>query len=201
MKKTICYLLIIAILIAGLFTLTGCKKSKDDSVSETKNENSTSQTSSVDLESHILSLELDEDEYIQVKVDYPKSDDIKITPGDDEYNVTITNEKKNYALKLSLGDEVEDTYYEEQDADKEEDGYTESKFADNDGYYYLFGNSTVMGNVLIDTQTSNDYKFVFFELSPVEGEVDALPLFKDTEVQDILSSFGFRYKTAEDENV
>ena len=37
MKKTICYLLIIAILIAGLFTLTGCKKSKDDSVSETKN--------------------------------------------------------------------------------------------------------------------------------------------------------------------
>ena len=193
-------MLIIAILIAGLFVLTGCKNNDGNSISESNNENSTTEISNTNLQSHILSLELDENECIQVKFDYKKDDDIKITPGEEDYNVTITNEKKNYALKLSLGDEVESTYYEEQDADKEEDGYTESKFADNDGYYYLFGNSTVMGNVLIDTQTNNDYKFVFFELSPVEGEVDALPLFKDQEVQDILCSFGFRYETIENED-
>ena len=191
MKKIISILLFIAIVVTGIFFLTGCEKEKKE---ETENSND-------NLEMHILSLDLGENEYIQVRVDYPKNSDIELKETEDDTSeIKIINEKKNYELKLALSDELEDTYKEGQEADKEENGYTEAKFAENDGYYYMFGKSTVMGNILIDTQTDNDFKYIYFELSPVKEGSDVLNVFKQTEVQNILSSFGFRYTTNSNEN-
>ena len=189
MEKTIYLLLIISLILTNLFVLTGCKKEQNQSLDQT-------QTSSNELVSYILSMELDENQFIQVKVDYPKSDDILLTPDEYEKNkVTFTNNAKNYELKLSLGEEVESTYLENQKVDKEEEGYTTAKFADNDGYYYLFGKTTILGSVLIDTLTDNVYKYVYFELSTLDNESEILPIMKEQEVQNILSSFGFRYIT------
>ena len=96
--------------------------------------------------------------------DYAKSDDIKLEEHEEANHVTITNEKKNYELELYLGDEVDTTYIESQEANKEEEEYADAKFGENDGYYYKSGFSTIEGCVLIDTLTDNDYKYIYFEV-------------------------------------
>lgn len=192
MKKLINTIIISAILVISIFILTGCTKEKSVEHEETSNDELTMQ---------ILSLNLNDNNLIQVRVDYPNNNDVKFTSNEKEpEKATLTNKSKNYTLKLLLDSKLDSAYYEVQASDKNLDGYTESKFSENDGYYYLSNKSTIKGKVLIDTLTDNNYKYISFEFTPAKGNKDVVELFKQEEVQSILSSFGFRYTTSTNEN-
>ena len=180
MKKSITNILLIVLLVAGLFTLTGCNKSSK-------------------LEEVKIPLEIDYlERTVSATIGYPKDKGIKVE--DTDYSKVFSNEEKNYQLDFTL---TEDSTYEDNKEyyKDEEEGYEEVKFGEYTGYI-VKDEYDVEGEILLeDLSDQNTYIYLSFELSAIESyvddeTVDVNSLYELEEVQTILNSI--KYDKGED---
>ena len=180
MKKSITNILLIVLLVAGLFTLTGCNKSSK-------------------LEEVKIPLEIDYlERTVSATIGYPKDKGIKVE--DTDYSKVFSNEEKNYQLDFTL---TEDSTYEDNKEyyKDEEEGYEEVKFGEYTGYI-VKDEYDVEGEILLEDLSDNDiYVYLAFNVSAIESYVDddwvdASTLYNLEEVKTILNSI--KYDKGED---
>ena len=188
--KKILYAGLILTLILCVFILTGCDNNKEGEDVGTVGENE-----------QVLTYDLGDGDAIQAKFETPKNADIEITVDpSDESHVVVKNEKEDYTMDIYLGDEMEETFLAGQDSDKEEEGYKETKYGNFNGYYYKFGEGSIYGNIVLDTETYNVYTYIFYTLDVgMDAKKSVEDIYKSKDIQKILNSFGFRFITLEEE--
>lgn len=148
-----------------------------------------------DLQEITLSVDIDfgdETQTASANVGYPKNAVIELEEGFSASSKVFKNKNKNYELEVSIVDELESTYDENKDADKEEEGYQEVEFNGYKGYI-LKGTYRIEGKILLDNDESNINKVFEFTVEPIESEINDKDVDPDTvynlkEVQTILKS-------------
>ena len=190
MKKTFLIASIILLMMFTCIVLTGCDKNKEGEDVDTVGENE-----------QILTVDLGDGDAIQAKFAIPKNTDIEVTVDpSDESHVVVNNEKENYTMDIYLGDEMEETFLAGQDDDKEEEGYKETKYGNFNGYHYNFGESTIYGNIVLDTETYNVYTYIFYTLEvDMDAKKSVSDIYESKDIQKILNSFSCKYITIEEE--
>lgn len=197
-KKLFFIVLVILVLTSALIILTGCDSSKDDSTSKAEQ-----LIEKENLEESILTLKLYEDEYFQAKIAYSK----KLTvldddPDDDE--ITLKNEKDNYEAFFYVTKDESSTYYGDRDIAKDNSEiFKEETYGEYEGYYYTSGNSKIEGAILLEGEDEDSYKYIVFEIDAIEDYkddewIDMMTIYNLKDIQNILNSFGYRYKTIEE---
>lgn len=149
-------------------------------------------------EKKVLNLELNYEDNTQkmayAKFEYPKK---SWEAQQDENVISIENKEKNYMLNLTLLDELETTYNEIAEEDKEFENYKEEKFGKYKGYSYKYGDTSIAGRILLKQfKESESNIFIEFEITPTnesiaEQDIDITSIFNSREVQRILKSFKY----------
>lgn len=153
------------------------------------------------LEEITLSLDIDYGDEIETataSIGYPKNAGVELKSNSDttkEFEI----KDKNCNLEISFVDELESTYDENMEADKDEEGYKEITFNGYKGYI-LKGTYRVEGKILLANDESNINKVIEFTVEAIDDYidddfVDPEPLYNLKEVQTILKSVKYNGST------
>ena len=188
MKKSLISVLIISVLVSSLFILTGCEN-KNENNNENNNENV--QTSGVNLK---YDFSQDKASY---QANFNTTSDDKIAEFDEEEPnfVIIENEKEKYVLELTLDADSEVTYEQlKTSAEDENEIFVETKFGKYDGYY-SDSDEGIYGYILLDSTSSDFYKYVMFDIYLLDEDSDKgdiETIFKSSKIQNMLNNVQFK---------
>ena len=170
MKKILITVLMIAILVAGLFTLTGCTGKLEE-----------------------ITLKLEEgDENISATLGYSAKAGITVEEGYDESGKILSSEEGKWELKVDLC--ADTTYSDNKEYCKDEDGYKEIEFNGYKGYMYNYSDEEIDLELLLeagDDDTVEKYISIELRTTDYENEVNMQTIFELEEIQTILKSIKY----------
>lgn len=174
MKKVLFNILMIIVLMASMFVLTGCQGK---------------------LKEVTLTTE-DNDKKISATLGYSEKAGITVRDGYDESGKIFENENEKWELEVYVT--ADTTYDDNKEYAEEEDGYKEIEFNGYKGYIYNYSEEEIEGAILLDEgKDDNVAKYLTIELSTTDyaNEVDMSTVYESDDVQTILKSI--KYNGAE----
>ena len=174
MKKILSFMLMVAVLVSGLFILTGCKKS-----------------GGVDLKLDFTHMN---DKTYSAHINTTADDEVTEFDEEEPNFVRIENEKENYVLDITLDTEAKEAYEQFKTSAKEENEvFEETKFGKYEGYYS--DDDGIYGYILLDSSDSTFNVFVMFNVYLLDDNAensDIQAIYNSTTIQNILNNIEFK---------
>ena len=193
MKKTITYVLIAVLLIAGMFILTGCNKAEEE-INEDVEEIAENLEDTTNSDSITLTLdsEANKKEY---KINFESNTDDNQMHFDSQYPTTaqIRNENGNYVIDIQINELTKAEYDITIAEEKKRTSFKEEKIGSFDGYSYTDENTeTTTAKALIDG-SNPDARIYATMIIGLEDEsnshgLTSQELYKSSKVQFIINS-------------
>ena len=191
MRKVLSSMLVITIVIASLFILTGCEK-------EVEEENGISSKNGVNL---VLDLSKYNEKIYDIHLDLSKKQKIRDFREDEPDHAKIWSKDGNYIIDLMMDQQPSGAMEQFSEAAKKQKDYEECKFGEYDGYYYTAGSDGVIAAIILDSSDENSIKYIhinaYIDDTLNEKKNDILSIFKSKDVQKFLSSITIKERELE----